>query len=199
MNDGKIGKASLIPLSINEIVEEKDATTGSKVISSHTGEYGSLCFVVRRPGWVLCREEGIALDTLAAQEDRPLEGFGLFGVVKETGVDDKGLTEFKSKYYNQQLYRDENLTFYDSLGNRKLGVRSLSLNPLKLYKGFKSMKKRMKDKQINGNMVGEGLMKGGVIIFGKDGKAKYAYKEITGQELPTNDILDAIQRIKANN
>jgi len=50
MNDGKIGKASLIPLSINEIVEEKDATTGSKVISSHTGEYGSLCFVVRRPG-----------------------------------------------------------------------------------------------------------------------------------------------------
>jgi len=120
-------------------------------------------------------------------------------VVKETGVDDKGLTEFKSKYYNQQLYRDEKLTFYDSLGNRKLGVRSLSLNPLKLYKGFKSMKKRMKDKQINGNMVGEGLMKGGVIIFGKDGKAKYAYKEITGQELPTNDILDAIQRIKANN
>lgn len=50
MNDSKLGKASLFPLSINEIVEEKGATTGSKVISSHTGEYGSLCFVVRRPG-----------------------------------------------------------------------------------------------------------------------------------------------------
>ena len=33
----------------------------------------------------------IAVADLAAREDKPLEGFGLFGVVKEVGVDDEGM------------------------------------------------------------------------------------------------------------
>lgn len=32
-----------------------------------------------------------AIADLAAREDKPLEGFGVFGVVKETGVDDQGI------------------------------------------------------------------------------------------------------------
>ena len=32
----------------------------------------------------------IALSELAARDDKPLDGFGLFGLVKEVGVDDEG-------------------------------------------------------------------------------------------------------------
>ena len=31
-----------------------------------------------------------AIADLAAREDKPLDGFGLFGLVKEVGVDDAG-------------------------------------------------------------------------------------------------------------
>lgn len=38
----------------------------------------------------MCREEGRAIADLAARDDKPLEGFGIFGLVKEVGVDDEG-------------------------------------------------------------------------------------------------------------
>jgi hypothetical protein len=41
-------------------------------------------------GWALCREEGRAIADLAARDDKPLDGFGIFGIVKEVGVDDEG-------------------------------------------------------------------------------------------------------------
>jgi len=140
----------------------------------------------------LCREEGLALSELAARSDKPLEGFDLFGVVKETGVDDEGLREFHSKYYDYPLYKNEGLEFYKALGSGKLGFSSL----FKLLFGFRSSNKRWKAKNISGNMVGEGIQKGGVIIFDKKGKPKYSYQEITGNQMPVDDIAAAVKSIK---
>lgn len=141
----------------------------------------------------MCREEGVTLRDLAASKEKPFEGFNLFGVVKETGVDDEGLADF-SKHYPFPLYRDENLEFYQALGNRKLSLPTF--NPWRLYKGYKQMSRRLKEKDLEGNLKGEGIKQGGVIVFGKDGKQRFAYAEETGSEIPVDDILAAVKSVK---
>mmetsp|Transcript_6054 Transcript_6054/g.9175 ORF Transcript_6054/g.9175 Transcript_6054/m.9175 type:complete len:85 (-) Transcript_6054:218-472(-) len=79
-------------------------------------------------------------------------------------------------------------------------MRKLKLttwNPLRLYRGYKDMSKRLKEKTLEGNLVGEGLVQGGIIIFGKDGKPKYAYEEETGSEIPVDDIVAALNAVKS--
>jgi len=122
----------------------------------------------------------------------------MFGVVKETGVDDEGLRVFQKDHFPYPLYRDENLDFYRAFGDGKI-TDHLSwwtiLNPYKIYKGMKQMSKRMKSKNLEGNLVGEGLKTGGIIVFGSDGEPKYAYPEITGSALDTDDIVAALQAV----
>lgn len=133
---------------------------------------------------------------LVARSDKPLEGFGVFGTVKEIGVDDEGLVEFYN-HFKFPLYRDEDLFFYKVFfGNKKLGLSSLPWNPVKLYKGYKKMNQRLAEKGLSGNLTGEGIVKGGVVIFDQFGIAKFAYEEQTGSELPMDDIFKAIQAIK---
>jgi len=122
----------------------------------------------------------------------------MFGVVKETGVDDEGLRAFQKDHFTFPLYRDENLDFYRAFGDKKITSTmswSTLLNPYKMYKGLKEVGKRMKEKNIEGNMIGEGMKTGGIIVFGKDGEPKYAYPEITGSPLETDDILAALRDV----
>ena len=140
----------------------------------------------------LCREEGRSLSYLAARDDKPLDGFGLFGIVKETGVDDEGLFDFNKKYFKFPLFKDPDQNFYALVGNRKMGARAL----FGLIWNGKSVGKRWKEKGIESNLKGEGLKQGGVVIFGKDGKQKYIYQEVTGTDIPVNDILAAVNAVK---
>ena len=104
----------------------------------------------------------------------------MFGTVKEVGVDDEGLSVFYNDHYKYPLYKDDDLVVYnDFFGKRK--IKLTTYNPFKLYSGYKDMTKRLKDKKLDGNMKGEGLVQGGVIIFDKNGKARYAYEEDIGQ------------------
>ena len=50
-------------------------------------------------------------------------------------------------------------------------------NPIKLFRSFRKLSKRLKQKNISGNMKGDGIVQGGIIIFDKNGKARYAYRE----------------------
>jgi len=114
--------------------------------------------------------------------------------VKEVGVDDEGLAEFQSDYFSHPLYRDEKTMFYTALGLRKLKVTTW--NPFRIFKAIREMGKRLKAKNISGNMTGEGLVQGGIIIFDKSGTARYAYREETGFEVPINDIISAVRAVK---
>jgi len=136
----------------------------------------------------------LTLSTLAARDDKPLEGFGLFGVVKEVEVDDEGLTDFYSAYYKYPLYKDAEKAFYGALGSRTMGITTW--NPFSWVGSAMNMRSRFKEKNINGNMKGEGLTQGGVIVFDKNGQARYAYQERTGEELPVDEILDAVQAVR---
>ena len=73
---------------------------------------------------------------------------------------------------------------------------STLFNPFKAYQGIQKMNERMTSKKLKGNLIGEGLKTGGIIIFGTDGQPKYAYPEITGQELNVKDLLCAIQSVR---
>lgn len=117
--------------------------------------------------------------------------------MKEVGVDDEGLAEFQSGYFSYPLYRDEEITFYNALGLRKM--KFTTWNPFKIFISIRKMMKRLKEKNISGNMTGEGLVQGGIIIFDKNGKARYAYREETGFEVPINDIIAAVRSVKKEN
>lgn len=112
--------------------------------------------------------------------------------------DDEGLRTFQKDHYSYPLYRDENLDFYRAFGDGKI-TDSMSywslLNPYKLYKGMKEVGKRMKSKNLKGNYLGEGLKTGGIIVFGSDGEPKYAYREITGSALDTDDLMAALKEV----
>jgi len=44
----------------------------------------------------------------------------------------------------------------------------------------------------------EGLVQGRVVIFDREGKARYAYREETGFEVPVNDIIAAVRMAKVD-
>lgn len=148
---------------------------------------------------MLCREEGRTLSQLAAvptgdKKSSKLSGFELFGIVKETGVDNEGLIEFHDKFFSYPLYRDDANQFYGALGNRKLGLETW--NPFRLYRGFKEMNERLAEKEISGNMKGEGIVQGGIVVFDNGGKVRGVYLEKTGNDFPTEDLLSVVKSIR---
>ncbi|EJK66772.1 hypothetical protein THAOC_12266 [Thalassiosira oceanica] len=127
-----------------------------------------------------------------ARDDNPLDGFGLIGLIKETGVDDAGISPRKSFTSDSS---DEETAFYKALGSRKLGLTSW--NPIKIFRGLREVGRRLKEKGISGNFKGEGLVQGGVVIFDSAGNPRYAYREKTGEELPVEDIAAAVKALKS--
>ena len=109
------------------------------------------------------------------------------GVVKETGVDDSGLLDFYGSYYKFNLYKDGAWKLYKAMGERKISWTNL-------FKGIWKMRKRQSDKGISGNLVGEGWIQGGVLVFDSSGTLRYAYEEEFGDELCLKDIRNAIRR-----
>ena len=124
-----------------------------------------------------------------------LEGFDIFGVVKET-VDECGLLEFSSTYFRSYpLFVDKSYCFYQALGDRKVGFGSL-LNPIALVGILCDAVTRLSKKSISGNVMGEGIVQGGLIVFGPDRQPVAMYPEETGQDLRIADLAAALQVIR---
>lgn len=130
-----------------------------------------------------------------AHETKPLEGFGLFGVIKETAVDDEGLLEF-STFFPETLYRDDGLVFYKALDGWKLSMMGMLWGMVWNRTETKAMGARLKEKELEGNFKGEGLTPGGFVIFDRRGDPKYSYLEETGKDIVVADLVSAVRAVR---
>jgi AhpC/TSA antioxidant enzyme len=129
-------------------------------------------------------------------------GFDIFGIVKETGVDDDGLIDFYRNYFSYPLYRDTSYSFYQALGDyRKVGFESIIV-PLGIYSWFCDtwfrITRQKKNTKIKGlSNRGEGLVFGGIIIFKENTLEPVAMlQEQLGVDLAVLDIVQALDYIR---
>ena len=96
----------------------------------------------------------IAKDDTNKEESSPqLHGFRLLAIVKETGVDDEGLREFRNDYFPYPTYKDQQRVFYTALGSGKISFGS---NPLGIIKMIQDSLKRIKELGVKSyNVKGE--------------------------------------------
>lgn len=109
--------------------------------------------------------------------------------------DDEGLKEFYDQHFPFPLYKDEEKEIYKAIGAGSI-LAGMSWNPLKVWRDIKAMGQRLKKKKIEGNLVGEGLKTGGVVVFGSDGSPKYAIKEVTGELFDEEALLAALASVR---
>lgn len=193
-------KATLLPVVKGAVVP------GTEIVAESlwSGETKCLVYVVRRPGCALCREE--AQGIIQQYEAGAYPGVKLFGIIKEVApvpgaaTDDiLGVDDFQTKYFGgKPLYLDTDMKFYEFLGRKSLLSQQLhSWNPFQLYTDFKLLGQRLQSKGVEGNLKGEGYLKGGILVLSpKDPKlVTYVHHERTGYELPFEDIKKAIDAV----
>lgn len=136
----------------------------------------------------MCREHGQQLAALAAEVQ-------LYGVIKETTADALGLLEFHRDYFPFPMFRDPDFSLYKALGDRRLSLLDMGWNPLRLWRGYRAVAQRMKEQNITGNLKGEGILQGGILLFDAQGKLQYGWPEETGEPLDMEVVQKAIDSL----
>ncbi|KAL3791915.1 hypothetical protein HJC23_010775 [Cyclotella cryptica] len=190
MKTSDLHEARLIQLQFNKDdppVEELNVFKGEEVLRENSGP------MVRGDARILLSK--VAKDDTNKDETSPqLHGFRLLAIVKETGVDDEGLREFRNDYFPYPTYKDQERVFYTALGSGKI---SLGFNPLGIIKMIQDSFKRIKELGVKSyNMKGEGLIQGGWIIFDKSGVPQAAFQENAKERIPIDDILAELKKIE---
>jgi hypothetical protein len=110
-----------------------------------------------------------------------------------------GTTEFQTKYFdNHPLYLDSAQSFYSFLGKKSLLMQGLSSwNPFTLYRDASAVGARLKEKGFEGNLKGEGLLKGGLLIIHPTRGVVYRHEEMTGYTMPYDEIGQALKDMVA--
>ena len=98
------------------------------------------------------------------------------------------------------LFLDEERKFYEALGNKRIfTLRTLAKalwSPRTTYREVQALGARLKEKGVEGNMVGEGLVAGGVMVFAPAAdEPGFTHLEDTGKELPIAEIQAAVDKL----
>jgi hypothetical protein len=142
----------------------------------------------------LCREHGRQIVQLAAElEENDRIVLPYWGIVKELEADPTGLAEFQALYFNNApLYRDMEMQYYEAFGNQSINLLPY-WNPFRLYQWFRDIAKRLSNAKIDGNLKGEGMVMGGLLLF-VDGELRYAQDEMFGDPLDTESLKQIIRQ-----
>jgi hypothetical protein len=113
-----------------------------------------------------------------------------------------GLVEFGEQYFCGPLYHDPERVFWEALGNEpifSLGTLGQALlRPLKLRRELQEMGARQAAKGVAGNMNGDGLAKGGILVIAPDDQVCHVFKEDPGKGVPSEEmaaLLSAARRV----
>lgn len=181
------------------VTEATDTISFRDASTKESDAEASIVFIIRRPGCILCREHGQQL-TKFYNNYNAANGanIAMWGIIKEVGVDDVGLVDFYKNYFTFPLYRDVDLTTYHSFGYRS--IKLTTWNPIRLYQGYQEMKKRLSSADnLTGNLKGEGMIQGGIVIVDHKNDIRYAFEEDIGSELVMDDIEKALDDIVSSN
>eukprot|EP00429_Kryptoperidinium_foliaceum_P010249 CAMPEP_0176003290 /NCGR_PEP_ID=MMETSP0120_2-20121206/1097_1 /TAXON_ID=160619 /ORGANISM="Kryptoperidinium foliaceum, Strain CCMP 1326" /LENGTH=286 /DNA_ID=CAMNT_0017335927 /DNA_START=348 /DNA_END=1206 /DNA_ORIENTATION=+ len=188
--DLSFGKVSEDPNHVTLNTAASRQVVRNALVNAHKAR-ASVCFAFRRPGCVICFEQAEALKGLLAEF--PDSQVAAWGAVKEIHTDDEGLLTLYQKHFRFPFFRDTNQALYKALGDRKLGIIP---NPIKILNRYLELKRRLKTKGIEGTFGrGEGVLLGGVIIFDRKGNIRYAHPEHFGQQLPVDEIREALRKV----
>lgn len=155
---------------------------------------------------MLCREE--AQDLCAALTANNCQSLPVYGVVKEVEAEDTpadkllGISEFETKYFCGSLFQDPERLFYKALGDKPIftfgTLGKVLLNPFSTRRVLKEMAERQKAKNVEGNLRGDGLTKGGILVISAQGQILHTFYEDAGNGVPEDErekIVAAAQSI----
>jgi len=150
-------------------------------------EHGAVVMAVRRPGWQLCRDEALALSKLEPELTRL--NVPLLAVLHEK----LGSEEFQ-EFFKGPLFLDTDQTFFGPKKRKLFLMGFLRVDTwLNVY--------RSKQAGTQGNLDGDGTLLGAVYVLGPgDQGVVYEHREGTfGDDVNTNEVLQAVQQFKKNN
>ncbi|XP_062049052.1 prostamide/prostaglandin F synthase [Lepus europaeus] len=166
----------------------KHATTGEAVeLRSLWREQACVVAGLRRFGCVVCR--WIARDLSGLRGPLEQSGVRLVGV----GPEALGLQEFlDGGYFSGELYLDETKQFYKGLGFKR--YNSLSILPAALGKPVRDVAAKAKAVGIQGNLSGDLLQSGGLLVVSKGGDKVLLHfvQKSPGDYVPRESILQSL-------
>uniref|UniRef100_A0A2R8ZQV1 Prostamide/prostaglandin F synthase n=1 Tax=Pan paniscus TaxID=9597 RepID=A0A2R8ZQV1_PANPA len=142
---------------------------------------------LRRFGCVVCRWIAQDLSSLAGLLDQ--HGVRLVGV----GPEALGLQEFlDGDYFEGELYLDESKQLYKELGFKR--YNSLSILPAALGKPVRDVAAKAKAVGIQGNLSGDLLQSGGLLVVSKGGDKVLLHfvQKSPGDYVPKEHILQVL-------
>jgi len=109
----------------------------------------------------------------------------------------KGTKEFQDKYFCGPMYLDMEKSFYKYFGNKNILSSLGLLNPF----AYGAVGDALKSAGIEGNLVGDGITKGGVLVIDPDGTVLYKFDEDPPNGVPAaplSKIVEAANSIQAS-
>mmetsp|Transcript_110558 Transcript_110558/g.323481 ORF Transcript_110558/g.323481 Transcript_110558/m.323481 type:complete len:157 (-) Transcript_110558:35-505(-) len=121
-------------------------------------------------------------------------------VKEDAGPQGLGVGEFQTKYFGgKPVYWDEEQLFVKEMGDRKIKFKFKApwWKPWAIWGEIQEGLKKLKDKGVEGNFVGDGFTQGGVLCIGPGTQGvTYAHFEENDPDvgMPADDIVKGVDQ-----